>query len=227
MANYRYAKGVAAGDFDNDGDLDLYVSNVGRNRLYRNEGNGSFVDMAEELGVIEPIRRSFAAWFFDYDNDGWLDLFVSGYEASIENVARDYLGFPHGATRPRLYRNDGGKFTEVGKEVGLDHAYLPMGANFGDLDHDGYLDIYLGTGDPFFETLTPNVMLRNDSGKRFQDVTTSGGFGHLQKDMESASPTSTTTATKTFTTSWEASIRATSTAMLCFRIQVTTIGFSI
>ena len=181
VTNYRYAKGVTAGDFDNDGDLDLYVSNVGRNRLYRNEGNGSFVDMAEELGVIEPVKRSFAPWFFDYDNDGWLDLFVSGYEASIENVARDYLGLPHGATRPRLYRNDGGKFTEVGKEVGLDHAYLPMGANFGDLDHDGYLDIYLGTGSPFFETLTPNVMLRNDSGKRFQDVTTSGGFGHLQK----------------------------------------------
>ena len=181
VANYRYAKGVTAGDFDNDGDLDLYVSNVGRNRLYRNEDNGTFVDMAEELGVIEPVRRSFASWFFDYDNDGWLDLFVSAYDATIENVARDYLGFPHGATRPRLYRNDGGKFTEVGKEAGLDHAYLPMGANFGDLDHDGYLDIYLGTGDPGLETLTPNVMLRNDSGKRFQDVTTSGGFGHLQK----------------------------------------------
>ena len=181
VANYRYAKGVAAGDFDNDGDLDLYVSNVGRNRLYRNEGNGTFVDMAEELGVIEPVRESFASWFFDYDNDGWLALFVSAYDAGIENVAKDYLGFPHGATRPRLYRNDGGSFTEVDKEAGLDHAYLPMGANFGDLDHDGYLDIYLGTGAPDFEILTPNMMLRNDGGKRFQDVTTSGGFGHLQK----------------------------------------------
>ncbi len=181
VANYRYAKGVAAGDFDNDGDLDLYVSNIGPNRLYRNQGNGTFVDMAEELGVTEPVGRSFASWFFDYNNDGWLDLFVSAYDAAIENVARDYVGLPHGAIRPRLYRNDGGEFKEVGRELGLDHAYLPMGANFGDLDHDGYLDIYLGTGDPGFETLTPNVMLRNDSGKRFQDVTTSGGFGHLQK----------------------------------------------
>ena len=56
-----------------------------------------------------------------------------------------------------------------------------MGANFGDLDNDGYLDIYLTTGQPDYAALMPNVMLRNDNGKRFQDVTTSGGFGHLQK----------------------------------------------
>ena len=56
-----------------------------------------------------------------------------------------------------------------------------MGANFGDLDNDGYLDFYLATGDPGYESLMPNVMLRNDRGRRFQDVTTSGGFGHLQK----------------------------------------------
>ena len=181
VANYGYAKGVTSGDFDNDGDLDLYISNVGPNRLYVNEGNTTFVDMAEELGVIEPAGRSFAPWFFDYNNDGWLDLFVSAYDAKIENVARGYLGLPHGATRPRLYRNDGGTFTEVGVAAGLDHAYLPMGANFGDLDHDGYLDIYLGTGGPSFATLMPNVMLRNNRGEGFQDVTTAGGFGHLQK----------------------------------------------
>ena len=83
VANFRYTKGAALGDFDNDGDLDLYVSNVGPNRLYRNEGDGTFVDVAAELGVEEPAGRSFAAWFFDYDNDGWLDLFVSAYDASI------------------------------------------------------------------------------------------------------------------------------------------------
>ena len=181
VANYRYAKGVTAGDFDNDGDSDLYVSNVGLNRLYRNQGDGTFVDMAEELGVEEPRGRSFAPWFFDYDNDGWLDLFVSAYDAALEDVARDYLGQPHEATPARLYRNDHGEFAEVGRQMGLDHPYLPMGATFGDLDHDGYLDLYLGTGDPEFETLMPNVMLRNDQGQRFQDVTTSGGFGHLQK----------------------------------------------
>ena len=181
VANFRYTKGAALGDFDNDGDLDLYVSNVGPNRLYRNEGDGTFVDVAAELGVEEPAGRSFAAWFFDYDNDGWLDLFVSAYDASIADVTRDTLGLTHQAIRPRLYRNVAGKFVDVSIQAGLDHAYLPMGANFGDLDHDGYLDIYLGTGDPDFQTLMPNVMLRNDRGARFQDVTTSGGFGHLQK----------------------------------------------
>ncbi len=66
-------------------------------------------------------------------------------------------------------------------DVGLDHPWLPMGANFGDIDNDGWLDVYLATGDPDFETLMPNVMLRNDGGRRFRDVTTSAGVGHLQK----------------------------------------------
>jgi hypothetical protein len=65
--------------------------------------------------------------------------------------------------------------------MGLAHPFLPMGANFGDFDDDGYLDIYLGTGDPAYETLTPNVAFRNDAGRRFQDITTSAGLGHLQK----------------------------------------------
>jgi hypothetical protein len=63
----------------------------------------------------------------------------------------------------------------------LDRAILVMGANFGDLDNDGWLDIYLGTGEPAYEALLPNRMFRNQDGKDFQDVTTDGGFGHLQK----------------------------------------------
>jgi hypothetical protein len=181
VANRRYAKGVTAGDYDNDGDVDLYVSNNGPNRLYRNNGDGTFIDVAESLGVTEPSFRSFAPWFFDYDNDGWLDLFVGAYDATVSDVAADYLGQPFGATPPRLYHNERGRFVDLTREVGLSHPYRPMGANFGDLDNDGFLDIYLGTGDPDYGTLMPNVMLRNDGGRRFQDVTTSGGFGHLQK----------------------------------------------
>src|SRR6185295_5422391 len=182
VTNDRYAKGVAAGDFDNDGDLDLYVSNIGKNRLYRNDGNATFTDVAEAAGVTEPSGRSFAAWFFDYDNDGWLDLFVGAFDARVEDVAADYLGLPGQAHSPKLYHNErNGKFTDVAARMGLDHAWLPMGANFGDLDNDGWLDIYLATGDPDFQTLMPNVALRNDGGRRFQDVTTSAGLGHLQK----------------------------------------------
>ena len=182
VTNDRYAKGVTAGDFDNDGDLDLYVSNATKNRLYQNNGDGTFVDVAETLQVTGPPGRSFATWFFDYNNDGWLDLFVTAFHCHVSHIAADYLGQSQEGLLPCLYRNDGqGGFTDVVAEVGLDHPYLPMGANFGDLDNDGYLDIYLATGDPEYESLMPNIMLRNDGGNRFQDVTESGGFGHLQK----------------------------------------------
>ena len=182
VLNERYCKGVCAGDYDNDGDMDIYVSNIGPNRLYRNNGDGTFTDVAAAAGVLNPKGRSFACWFFDYDNDGWLDLFVGAYDATVEDVAAHALGRPDRATRPCLYRNNGdGTFTDVAKSSGLDLPLLPMGANFGDIDNDGWLDIYLSTGDPEFDTLVPNVMLRNDRGRRFQDVTFSGGFGHLQK----------------------------------------------
>ncbi len=182
VTNDRYGKGVAVGDYDNDGDVDLYVSNVGPNRLYRNNGDLTFTDVAVELQVTRPERRSFATWFFDYDNDGWLDLFAAAYLATVADVAADLVGAPFRAPPPRLYRNNrDGTFSDVTDAAGLHHAYLPMGANFGDIDNDGWLDIYLTTGDPGFETLVPNVMLRNVGGRRFEDVTRSAGLGHLQK----------------------------------------------
>jgi FG-GAP-like repeat/ASPIC and UnbV len=178
----RYAKGVCAGDYDNDGDTDLYVSNIGPNRLYRNNGDGTFTDVAPDLGVTQPAGRSFATWFFDYDNDGWLDLFVAAFDATLADLASEALGRGHRCSRPCLYHNNGdGTFTDVAPAAGLDRAFLPMGANFGDLDNDGWLDIYLATGDPEYRTLMPNVLLRNDGGKRFEDVTRSAGVGHLQK----------------------------------------------
>ncbi len=182
VTNDRFAKGVAWGDYDNDGDPDLYVSNIGPNRLYRNDGGGRFTDVAESLGVVEPAGRSFATWFFDYDNDGDLDLFVADYGAGLDDVTAHYAGAAVEAGRPRLYRNDGtAGFTEIGREAGLTVPVLPMGANFGDLDNDGWPDLYLGTGTPSYESITPNLMYRNVGGRRFEDVTYSGGFGHLQK----------------------------------------------
>ena len=182
VTNDRYCKGVAAGDYDNDGDMDLYLSNIGQNRLFRNNGDATFTDVAPQLGVTHPEVRSFAPWFFDYDNDGRLDIFVSAYDADIDDIAADALGMKNDASFPRLYRNNpDGTFTDVAVAMGLGHPYLPMGANFGDLDNDGWLDIYLGTGEPGFESLMPNVMLRNDAGNAFQDCTVAGGFGHLQK----------------------------------------------
>ena len=183
VSNDRFAKGVAFGDYDGDGDPDIYVSNIGPNRLYRNNGIGTFTDVAPELGVTEPAGRSFATWFFDYDLDGDLDLFVAAYLAEVPDVAADLLGRPpkNPAIWPRLYRNDGGRFADVTGAAGLAHAHLPMGANFGDLNEDGYPDIYLGTGAPAYEMLMPNVLYLNNGDGTFTDVTFSAGVGHLQK----------------------------------------------
>ncbi len=182
VLNERRAKGAVWGDYDGDGRIDLYVSNAGQeNRLYHNNGDGTFTDVAVELGVTEPIN-SFSCWFFDYDNDGRQDLFVNGFKASLSDVIHSHLGQPAGGERPRLYHNEGpAGFRDVTKEAGLDRVLLVMGSNFGDIDNDGYLDMYLGTGQPAYFFVIPNVMLKNVDGNRFEDVTTSTGTGHLQK----------------------------------------------
>jgi len=189
VSNDRFAKGVAWGDVDNDGDLDLYVSNIGPNRLYRNDtaggkGPARFTDIAATAGVVAPVRESFATWFFDVDNDGDLDLLVADYASPVATVFAAYRGHATSNGHPILYRNDsdgdGIRFTDVSAAWGLARPLLPMGANFGDLDNDGWLDIYFGTGVPDPQALMPNVMYRNRDGQGFVDVT-AAGFGHLQK----------------------------------------------
>ena len=193
VANIGFVKGVTAGDFNNDGLPDLYLSRLNQtNILYRNDGPQSankdpkgawhFTDVTETAGVGMPLA-SFPCWFFDYDNDGWPDIFVCGYRIDgIQDVAAEYLGLPARSTYPKLYHNLGnGKFQDVTTEMNLNHGMIGMGANFGDLDNDGWLDFYIGTGNPDLMTLVPNRMFRNAEGKRFLDVTTAGGFGHLQK----------------------------------------------
>ena len=179
--NKRFTKSVAWGDYDNDGDPDAYISNFGPNRLYRNNGDSTFTDVAEIVGVTEPSRESFASWFFDYDNDGHLDLLVADYSSPREQVSAAYMGMSFASGHPLLYRNEGERFRDVSSQLGLTRPVLPMGANYGDLDNDGWLDFYLGTGVPEFDALMPNVMYRNLAGESFADVTFAGGFGHLQK----------------------------------------------
>jgi hypothetical protein len=182
IAGDSFAKGVVWGDYDRNGYPDLYVSNMfGDNFLYRNDGNGRFTEVAAALGVQKPFA-SFPTFWFDFDNDAWLDLFVVSYPNSVEEFVKHYVGLPASAETLTLYRNTGkGGFENVTKALGLDRVVPSMGANFGDLDNDGYSDVYLGTGAPSFGSLMPNLMLRNDAAKRFADVTETTGTGHLQK----------------------------------------------
>jgi hypothetical protein len=182
VANDRYCKGVVWGDVDNDGWPDLYVSNLGDdNRLYKNRGDGTFVDVAASAGVTAP-KNSFATWFWDFDNDGNLDLFVANYDTGVAHAASHLLGGALKFETARLYHGDGkGGFTDVSKAAGLTFPCMPMGCNFGDLDNDGWLDCYLGTGDPQYANLMPNVFLRNVGGERLQNLTMASGLGHLQK----------------------------------------------
>jgi hypothetical protein len=199
-----FVRGVTAGDFDNDGWPDLYVSCLfSDNILLRNDGRSGtntaagvhFTDVTAKARVQEP-SHSFPTWFFDYDNDGWLDIFASGYgkdndpfstsvnvgHAMLREIVADKLGLPSKGTKARLFHNNGdGSFRDVSHEAHLDHVLLAMGSNFGDLDNDGWLDFYLGTGAPSFGSLVPNEMFRNNEGRSFQNVTSAGGFGHLQK----------------------------------------------
>ena len=187
VENRRYTKGVVWGDYNGDRWPDLYVSNLmEENRLYRNNGDGTFTDVAHQFGAQHP-RESFPVWFWDFNNDGELDLYVSGYSAvgegkGVYSVAAEYYDRSHEAEPDYLFQNDGqGGLTNVAADHGLDRVTLPMGCNFGDLDHDGYPDFYLGTGYPQYEALMPNLMFLNQDGNGFVDVTIPGGFGHLQK----------------------------------------------
>ena len=169
-------------DYDQDGRPDLFVNSLrGTATLYHNNGNGTFSDVTAEMGIAGP-KVGFACWAWDYDNDGWPDIFATCYEYPLKDVVLGLQGKPHSSQSNRLYRNIGGKgFKDVTKEAGLDLVFATMGCNFGDFDNDGYLDFYLGTGGPDLATLVPNRMFKNVDGKRFAEITGTSGTGNIQK----------------------------------------------
>jgi hypothetical protein len=192
-----YVMGAVWGDYNNDRYPDLFVSAGGENKLYRNNGGETFSEVAAESGVERPLA-SFPTWFWDCNNDGHLDLFVScstgtagiltlnpfGLSEDLKGVSPIIRQIQKEAELElmALYLGDGtGSFQNVSREAGLSYPALPMGANFGDLNGDGFLDFYLGTGDVHYSEVLPNVMFLNREGKTFTNVTMAGGFGHLQK----------------------------------------------
>jgi hypothetical protein len=190
VCNERYSKGAVWGDYDDDGCVDLFVSNLGKQpvRLYHNEGNGAFRDVAAEVGIIgtsegAPVVTSFPCLFWDFDNDGRLDLFINDWRPNQREIIAGYMGIRVGiSSPPHLYRNCGPEgFRDVSQNVGLNQPIATMAVNCGDIDNDGFLDLYLGTGWMAYSGLVPNVMLKNIEGRRFEDVTDSTRTGHLQK----------------------------------------------
>ena len=171
-----YGHGCAVGDYNNDGQLDLYVTNYGVNRLYRNNGDGTFTEVAESAGVTEP-RWSTSSAFADYDGDGNLDLYVVNYIV-FDIDENPWCGFKEKGIRAycepdnftaqsdTLYRNNGdGTFTDVTKTAGI---YNPTGKGlgivWGDYNNDGAPDIYVANDS------TENLFYHNIGDGTFEEV---------------------------------------------------------
>ena len=149
-----YGMGVAAGDYDNDGWVDLYLTRFGRNRMLRNRGDGTFADVSAETGTDEPSWGVPAA-FLDFDRDGWLDLFVGNYlnytldthtQCYNRSGPPDYCPPEVSPPAPsRLYRNRGdGTFADVTAAAGLGREFGPaLGAASADFDNDGWIDLFV------------------------------------------------------------------------------------
>ena len=170
-----YGMGVTAGDFDNDGFTDLYVTNLGRNVLLRNDGRGRFVDVTAKAGVASSGWSTSAA-FVDYDGDGWLDLFVTRYlnwQAAAEVECYSLTGVPDYCSpasydlpsASTLFHNNGdGTFTDVSARAGIAGAVgNGLGVVAGDFNGDGRIDLFVAND------RTPNHLWLNQGGGRFQE----------------------------------------------------------
>ncbi len=188
LTQNEFFKGCVAVDANNDRYPDIYFSSLTNgNTLMINQGfkgQKAFLPAGPTANVSAP-QASFPCWNFDYDNDGNEDLFVSAFSNDKSPAImwmKDHAGQTDKAFLPKLYRNKGNMvFEDVSDQMGLNEVAYTMGCNFGDINTDGYLDYYLATGNPLYQSLVPNKMYLNMEGKRFEDVSFSGGFANIQK----------------------------------------------
>ena len=184
-----YGMGCAAGDFDNDGDQDLYATNFGPNVLLSNDGEGRFADVTQIAGVGDG-RWGTSTGFLDFDNDGDLDLFVANYvHFSLQGNIRCKRGAlrfycepsTYAPIRDVLYRNDGRHFVDVTKRMGIHAVGRGLGVAFADSDLDGDTDMYVANDG------TPNFLYENQ-GRRFVEIGLRAGVqynedGHAEAGM--------------------------------------------
>jgi enediyne biosynthesis protein E4 len=186
LAGAGYGSGVAIGDYDNDGWPDVFLANVTGNQLFHNNGDGTFTDVTEKAGLAGAKLNGKKMWsagagWFDYNNDGLLDLFVVNYCDWTVNgdpycLLKDGVrGYCHpDRYKPlhnTLYRNNGdGTFTDVSKETGIaEHFGKGMSVTFADYDGDGYTDAFVAND------TTPNFLFHNLKGKKFEEVALTAG----------------------------------------------------
>ncbi len=198
VANDRWGLGCAVGDYDNDGFPDLYVTNIGANRLYHNNHDGTFTDVASKAGVnLDPGPGSAAVdhtgvTFGDYDGDGRLDIFVAGYIrydfdnppiAGSKKVSYSFCRYrgvnvmcgPRGleGAGDHLFHNNGdGTFTDVSQKAGVSdpHGYYGLGTAFVDLNNDGKVDLVVANDS------TPNYLYINKGDGTFDDQSFLSGY---------------------------------------------------
>jgi hypothetical protein len=178
-----YGLGVAIGDYNNDGRLDIYVNNYGPNVLFRSNGDGTFTDVAKEAGVTCPDKVGAGANFLDIDGDGWLDLFVShyvtwSYDIHVPRVLKGYPVYSGPRDYPRhvntLYRNKGdGTFADISKESGIGaNLGAGMGTVAADYDNDGRTDIFVANDE------WPNFLFRNLGNGKFEEAALASGVAY-------------------------------------------------
>ncbi|MDH3217606.1 MAG: CRTAC1 family protein, partial [Candidatus Krumholzibacteria bacterium] len=183
LGDTGFGLGVTVGDYDNDGDLDVYVNNYGPNVLYRNDGDGTFTDVTDEAGVANGYRVGAGTNFIDIDRDGDLDLFAANYvtwsyDVHVERYVGPWMVYPGPRDYLRgsnnLYRNNGnGTFTDISEESGIAaHVGAGMGTVAADCDNDGDTDLIVANDD------WGNFLFQNDGTGKFTEVGLVSGIAH-------------------------------------------------
>ena len=188
--NQGYGMGCLAADYDNDGDADLYLTNFGKNQLYRNNGDGTFTDVTSHAGVGDG-NWSVSASFGDYNLDGYLDLYVANYlDYQLETAHACFLEGIHiycgpheyPGVRDTLYENNGdGTFTDVTTRAGVGNTGKGLGTLFTDYNNDGYPDIFVAND------AVPDFLYRNNKDGTFTDIAITAGIAYNSEGRATAS----------------------------------------